>query len=86
MQVPAELRVQVVGLKDPVAGLTTEKVTTPRVTAPADPLSVAVTVMPVVEPYGADIAVTVAEVGAIGATTFRVTVLDSMPPHVKVYV
>jgi hypothetical protein len=50
VQVPEELRVQVVGLKLPVAGPVKLNVTTPPVARPSVPLSVAVTVIPVVEP------------------------------------
>jgi len=64
VQVPAALSVQVVGLKLPPTPPAVPKVTTPPVTTPADPLSVAVTVMPVVDPYAAETALTVATVGA----------------------
>ena len=63
VQVPPALSVQVAGLKLPATPPFTPKVTTPPVTTPAEPLSVAVTVMPVVEPAGALTALTVAVVG-----------------------
>jgi hypothetical protein len=63
LQVPPELSVQVVGLKLPPP-LVSPNVTTPPVTKPAEPLSIAVTVTPVVEPYRAFTALTVAVVGA----------------------
>jgi hypothetical protein len=71
-------------LKLPVAVPITEKVTNPPVTGPDEPLSVAVTVMPVVEPPGAFTALTVAVVGATPAPTIKLTWLDSMPPQVRV--
>jgi len=56
--------VQVVGEKLPPTPPAVPKVTT-LVAAPAEPLSVAVTVMPVVDPAGAETALTVAVVGTM---------------------
>ncbi len=66
VQVPEEM-VQVVGEKVPVAVPALPKVTTEE-EAPCVPLSVAVTVMPAVEPAGAEIALTVETEGAMVLT------------------
>ena len=63
---------QVVGVKLPPTPPATPKVTTPPVTTPAEPLSVAVTVIPAVDPNGADTALTD---DVVGATEVMVSVL-----------
>ena len=64
---PPAVSVHVVGLKLPPTPPAVPKVTTPPVTTPAEPLSVEVTVMPVVEANGAEAALTVETLGATAA-------------------
>ena len=64
-QEPAALSVQVEGLKPPSAPPVIPKVTTPPVTAPPDPLSVAVTTMAAVDRYELETELTAVREGAM---------------------
>ena len=76
---------QVAGLKLPVAGLTTLKVTTPPVGRPNAPLSPAVTATPAIDPYCDVTAVTLDTVGA-ALLTARLKVAAAVAPLASVTV